>query len=441
VSLQEFLRLNEAAILASTEAKALQLAGPRPPSEQMKRGLPIFFKQLLAVLELSPPDPADSDVDSDGMVRAAYASDEPAIAMAAGRPFEAEVALSAGAYGIELQKLGYTLSHVVHGYGAICQAITELALAKHVAITTGEFRRLNQCLDTAIAGAVTTFQAQRVEGDSARETEHLGFLAHELRNSLSIVSVSLRLIKGGTVGFNGSTGQVLDRSLKRMQELINRSLTEVRLRVDPKVHKEPASLLQLVNQIVVSAEVEARAKNQELLIDVDPALQIDADQYLLFSAVSNLVQNAVKYTHAGGTIRIRGRVIGEQAIIEVKDQCGGLGLAKPSELFKPFEQRNHNHDGLGLGLTIAQRAIELNDGTIDVHNLPGEGCIFRIILPATTRRAPTEQTSGVNLQGDATDAINQSHVLGATSASGRSPSSQPRNTRTTSVRVAPGQEP
>jgi signal transduction histidine kinase len=180
-----------------------------------------------------------------------------------------------------------------------------------------------------------------------------------------------------------------------MQELINRSLTEVRLRVDPKVHKQPVTLLQLVNQIVVSAEVEAREKNQELLVDVDPALQVDADQYLLFSAVSNLVQNAVKYTHAGGTIRIRGRVIGEKATVEVKDQCGGLGSTKPSDLFKPFEQRNHNHDGLGLGLTIAQRAIELNDGTIDVDNLPGEGCIFRITLPATTRGAPLEQTVAV----------------------------------------------
>ena len=194
--------------------------------------------------------------------------------------------------------------------------------------------------------------------------------------------------------------------------MINRSLTEVRLRVDPKVHKEPASLLQLVDQIVVSAEVEARAKNQELLIDVDPALQIDADQYLLFSAVSNLVQNAVKYTHVGGTIRIRGRVIGEQDTIEVEDQCGGLGSTNPSDLFKPFEQRNHNHDGLGLGLTIAQRAIELNDGTIDVVNLPGEGCIFRINLPATTRRAPTGQGSAVN-----------SHI-----------------TRATPTRAAPGRE-
>jgi len=57
MSLREFLKTNEAAILATTEAKALQLAGPRPPSEQMKLGLPIFFRQLLEVLERSPPNP------------------------------------------------------------------------------------------------------------------------------------------------------------------------------------------------------------------------------------------------------------------------------------------------------------------------------------------------------------------------------------------------
>lgn len=388
MSLQDFLRQNENAILASTEAKALQLAGSRPPSEQMRRGLPIFFKQLQDVLEFAPGEPAESDVDKEGLVRAAYAADEPAIAIAAGRPYEAEVAFSAGAYGIELQKLGYTLSHVVHAYGALCQSITELAVANDVNITSTEFRNLNQCLDTAIAGAVTTFQAQRAEGDSVREIEHLGFLAHELRNSLGVITVSLRLIKSGTVGFGGSTGQVLDRALKRTQELINRSLTEVRLSVDPKVHKESASLLQLMDQIVVAAEPEARLKNQELLIDVDPTVQIEADQYLLFSAVSNLVQNAVKYTHAGGTIWIRGRLIGEEVSIDVEDECGGLDSETPHDLFKPFEQHNRNRDGLGLGLTIAQRAVALNGGKIDVENLPGKGCVFKISLRGGHSAAP-----------------------------------------------------
>jgi signal transduction histidine kinase len=280
---------------------------------------------------------------------------------------------------------------VVHAYGAICQSITEFAIEKKEAITTEEFRALNRCLDTAIAGAVTMFHAERAEDLNNRETQHLGFLAHELRNALSIVNTSLRLIKSGTVGFGGSIGQVLVRALKRQQELIDRSLAEVRLRVDPKVHKETASFLQLMDQVVVAAEVEAHLKNQTLKIDVAPGLEIEADQYLLFSAVSNLVQNAIKYSCTGGLIRIRAHGVGELTTIEVEDERGGLNSGSPSDLFKPFAQQHQNREGLGLGLTIAHRAIALNDGTIDVKNLPGHGCIFRISLPSIKNNAPTER--------------------------------------------------
>jgi signal transduction histidine kinase len=382
MTLLEFLKANETAILASVEEKSSALAGARPASEPARRGLSIFFNQLLHVLEHAPIEPTQANVDKDGMAKAADDGDEPAIAHAAGRPYDVEVARSAGAYGSVLQHLGYTLSHVVHAYGSICQSITELAIAKNASITNEEFRELNRCLDTAIAGAVTMFHAERAEGFNTRETEHLGFLAHELRNGLAIVNTSLRLIRSGTVGFSGSIGQVLDRALKRQQELIDRSLAEVRLRVDPKVHKETAPFLPLIDQMVSMAEEETSLKGQTLEMDVEPGLKIEADQYLLFSAVSNLVQNAIKYTCAGGRIRIRGNSVGSQAIIEVEDQCGGLSSATPSDLFKPFEQQSKNRDGLGLGLTIAHRAIALNGGTIDVQNLPGRGCIFRISLPS-----------------------------------------------------------
>jgi signal transduction histidine kinase len=136
----------------------------------------------------------------------------------------------------------------------------------------------------------------------------------------------------------------------------------------------------------VTAEVEAGAKNQKLSLEIDPALSITADQYLLFTAVSNLVQNAIKYTCPGGTIRIRGSVLNEGATIEVEDECGGLGTVTPSDLFKPYEQQHRNREGVGLGLTIAQRAVELNDGTIDVQDLPGRGCIFKINLPGMSSR-------------------------------------------------------
>jgi signal transduction histidine kinase len=390
MALLEFLRANEKEILTSIDEKSSAFVGVHPASEQMQQGLPIFFRQLLDALEHISSDPAASAVDKAGLVKAANASDEPAIAVAAGRPYDVEVATSAGAFGKELQQLGYTLSHVVHAYGAACQAITGLAMAKNAAITIGEFRELNRCLDTAIAGAVTVFHAERAEDFNTRETEHLGFLAHELRNGLAIVNTSLRLIKSGTVGFGGSTGQVLDRALKRQQELIDRSLAEVRLRVDPKVHRERASFLQLIDQIAVTAEVETGVKNQALELEIEPGLEIEADQYLLFSAVSNLVQNAIKYTCRGGRIRIRARDTGKQTIIEVEDECGGLNSATPSDLFKPFEQYNKNREGLGLGLTIAQRAIGLNDGTIDVKNLPGRGCVFRITLPSMKKSAPSD---------------------------------------------------
>lgn len=403
MALLEFLKTNEKAVQARIQDKFSALVGARPASDVPKSGLPVFLKQLVHVLEHAPTEVVQLEVDNHGMVEAANAGDEPAIAAAAGRPFDVVVAQSAGAYGKELQHLGYTLSHVVHAYGAICQAITEFAIEKQVAITTEEFRALNRCLDTAIAGAVTVFHAERAEDVTNRETQHLGFLAHELRNALAIINTSLSLIKNGTVGFGGSIGQVLDRALKRQQELIDRSLAEVRLRVDPKVHKEAALFLQLIDQVIVGAEGEARLKNQTLKIDIEAGLEIEADQYLLFSAVSNLVQNAIKYTRVGGKIRIGAHTVAEQAIVEVADECGGLNSTTPSDLFKPFEQQHPDRGGLGLGLTIAHRAIALNDGTIDVKNLPGHGCIFRISLPSMKRSAPAIRTVHRNDDGNPVD--------------------------------------
>lgn len=429
MSLLDFLKVNEKTVLARIEGKSSELAGVRPAGAMPKGGLSIFFTQLLHILEHAPAEVANLDVDKDGIVKAANDSDEPAIAAAAGRPYDIEVAQSAGAFGKELQGLGYTLSHVVHAYGAACQAITEIAIEKKAPITTEEFRELNRCLDTAIAGAVTTFHAERAGDESNREIQHLGFLAHELRNALSIVNTSLRLIKSGTVGFGGSIGQVLDRALARQQELIDRSLAEVRLRVDPKVHKETAPFLQLLDQIVLTADAETRAKNQTLKIDVAPGLEIEADQYLLFSAVSNLVQNAIKYTRADGSIRIGAQSVGQQTIIEVEDECGGLNAASPSDLFKPFEQQHRNREGLGLGLTIAHRAIALNGGNIDVKNLPGHGCIFRISLPGAKSNTPGEPPVRGNGHGGSLPDVGLTSVRSLSSRPQHSHASRPASSR------------
>jgi signal transduction histidine kinase len=182
--------------------------------------------------------------------------------------------------------------------------------------------------------------------------------------------------------------------MKRMEELVDRSLTEVRLRVDPKVFLEPLNLLLIIDQVFITAENDAKNRSQILESEIDADLFLLGDRQLVYSALSNLVQNALKYTHPGGKIQIRASTVDDNVVIEVEDECGGLKDAAV-DLFKAFEQQNENRAGLGLGLTIAQRAIKLNHGTIGVTNLPGKGCIFKIVLPATTENAVIPDNSKV----------------------------------------------
>jgi signal transduction histidine kinase len=126
------------------------------------------------------------------------------------------------------------VGQVVHNYGGLCQAITEIAVEDNVPITSSEFKTPNGCLDDAIAAAVSEFRRQREQSVSDEGVEHLGFLTHELRNELTAAMYSFEVIQQGTVGASGSTGALLTRSLDRMREIIDRSLVEVRFsfRVD-----------------------------------------------------------------------------------------------------------------------------------------------------------------------------------------------------------------
>jgi hypothetical protein len=224
--LKEFLQRNEAAILALTEKKTLELAGDHPSSEQLKQGLPGFYRQIIEIIgsAYAPSAPPPKDVTA--IARAADRGDEPAMADAAGHPLEAELARSAGRHGLEMLRLGYTLSHVVHAYGAMCQAITQITAEEEASINATEFHALNRCLDVAIAGAVTAFQARRDQGASGPGQAGQE-LAHEMRSTIASAKAAFEAIQGGAVGPNGTTAVSLARSLLRLEKLIERSLVTV----------------------------------------------------------------------------------------------------------------------------------------------------------------------------------------------------------------------
>lgn len=126
----------------------------------------------------------------------------------------------------------YTVSQVVHDYGDICQAITELAGELQAPIAADDFGTLNRCLDDAIASAVTEFGRNRrhAGGDEEEpERQRNGFFTHELRNLVNTATVAFGVLKTGNVGIGGSTAAIVDRSLNGLRTLIARSVAEVRL--------------------------------------------------------------------------------------------------------------------------------------------------------------------------------------------------------------------
>lgn len=293
---------------------------------------------------------------------------------------------ASGGHGKELLRLGYTLSHVVHSYGATCQAVTGVASTMKAPITALEFHKLNRCLDIAIAGAVTEFEAGRNVETKSREVEHLGMLAHELRNSLGRATVAFEMMSKGIVGSSGSTSRVLKFSLEEMHRLLDRSLTQIKLRSKTLLHYEIFTVIDLVNQIVVTAEIDAGQRKQTITIDVDTNLKLHTDRQLVLSALGNLIQNALKYSRPKSNVKVCARAVGEKVHIEVTDQCGGIAPRTLEAMFTPFTQFNEDTSGLGLGLSIARKAISECGGELSARNLH-DGCVMLIELPRFFGRA------------------------------------------------------
>lgn len=359
--LHKFLLAEREGILALCAKKIAEVSETSISSEEIELGLPIFYDELIEILR------ADEEEESTEIVDQATQRIHRDSAVRRGK---------------ESLRLGYTVSRVVHGYGTLCQSITEYA-GQHpeVTIHAREFNRLNFCLDVAIAEAVTEFSQGQRQASARAEVQRLGFLAHEMRNALANAATAHQLIKKGVVGFGGSTSQVLEDALTRMKDIIDRSLSEVRLRGETTVERRRGRVIDLVSSVEATATLEANEREIKLHVDVPPDLIVEADRHLVISAISNLVQNAIKFTKPHGNVWIRARAAGDRVLIEVEDECGGLPPGKIEELFRPFTQKGDDRTGVGLGLSISRRGISLNDGQVSARDLPGKGCIFTIDLP------------------------------------------------------------
>ena len=306
-----------------------------------------------------------------------------------GGPWKSELGSAAALHGRDLMQQGFTVDQVVHDYGDLCQAITDLAFERQAPIEIDEFRTLNRCLDNGIAEAVTEYSYQRysvVANDGVQAlNERLGFLAHELRNLIHTCTLAFTAIKVGNVGVTGATGAVLERSLIGLRTLVDRTLADVRVAAGMLPRYKLMPLANFVDQIGASALLEARARGCKLTVsDVDARLAVDVDPDMLLSALGNLLQNAFKFTEQGTEVTVNAYAVADRILIEVEDHCGGLPPGSVEKMFLPFSQSGTDKSGLGLGLAISRRSIEANYGTLRVRDVPGTGCVFTIDLPRHT---------------------------------------------------------
>jgi len=376
--LHEFLTSNRADLIDRCRIKVGQRSAPRVTHAELTHGIPLFLDQLIKTLEV--------EQTSDPMLSRIVSGPS-----GGGNPPQSEMGASAALHGRELMQQGFTVDQVVHDYGDLCQAITDLAFELKAPIETDEFRTLNRCLDNGIADAVTEYSYQRysvlVNDGVQALNERLGFLAHELRNLLHTSTLAFSAIKLGNVGVKGATGAVLERSLIALRTLVDRSLADVRVAAGLLPRHELVSVAQFIDEIGTSAMLEAQARGCKLkLSHVEEGLAVDVDRDMLLSALGNLLQNAFKFTEVGTEVSLSAYAVADRILIEVKDHCGGLPPGSAERIVLPFTQAGADKSGLGLGLAICQRSVEANNGVLHVRDLPKSGCIFTIDLPRKASR-------------------------------------------------------
>jgi len=370
--LHRFLSNNRDELAHRCRIKVGQRPGRSATESQLQDGIPLFLDQLIRTLKVEQTSkPLDSRRISGPAGGGAALSD---------------VSISASQHGKDLLDLGLTVDQVVHDYGDLCQAITDLAVERDAPFQVDEFRTLNRCLDNAISDAVTEFSYQRdvINRDvQARESnERMGFFAHELRNLLSTVSLAFSAAKAGNLSLAGATGSILERSIRSLEKLIASSLEEVRTMADNNSLLDSFSLSDFIAEIYAAAKLSIGTHGCNFRApQVDPDLAITGNRDLLMAAVGNLLQNAFKFTHPNTEVFLTAYAAGDKILIDVKDHCGGLGIGVAESMFLPFSQAGNNRTGIGLGLTIAKQSVNANGGTLTVQNLPSEGCLFTISLP------------------------------------------------------------
>jgi len=228
-----------------------------------------------------------------------------------------------------------------------------------------------------------------IEADQ-RKDDFLAILGHELRNPLAPISNAIEILQriGPQEPKLTQMRELIDRQVRHMARLVDDLLDVSRITQDKiNLKSERLDLCTLVKRAVETQMPAIRARGHEVVVNVpDEPLNASGDAVRLAQVLGNLVNNAAKYTPDGGRIEVS--LAGEdgRAKISVRDNGIGIEAGYLAHVFELFGQvrnpRPHSHDGLGIGLALVQRLVEMHEGRVEAQSGgPGKGSEFVIHLP------------------------------------------------------------
>jgi two-component system CheB/CheR fusion protein len=234
-------------------------------------------------------------------------------------------------------------------------------------------------------------RAQELALVDRRKDEFLAMLAHELRNPLAPLSTMVHLLReeGGT---SERLIAIAERQVQQLVRLVDDLLDVSRITQGKIVlRKEVVAVADVVARALdtVRPSLEAAQLEVRVSLPTEP-VRLDVDPARLTQVLANLFDNAAKYTPAGGTVWLTAELLGDDLTLRVRDTGAGIAPDLLPSVFDLFVQGDRSLDrsrgGLGIGLTIVKRLVELHGGRIEARSSgPGQGSEFIIHLPA---RAP-----------------------------------------------------
>eukprot|EP01114_Cavostelium_apophysatum_P014824 TRINITY_DN3935_c0_g2_i1.p2 TRINITY_DN3935_c0_g2~~TRINITY_DN3935_c0_g2_i1.p2 ORF type:complete len:483 (+),score=147.88 TRINITY_DN3935_c0_g2_i1:843-2291(+) len=245
------------------------------------------------------------------------------------------------------------------------------------------------------------------ERKSHAKDEFLAMLGHELRNPLSAISSASSLI--GMTGANTETVTRAKQNIQRQSQHLSRivdDLLDLSRAMSGKIllARKPTDLSNLVSGCLETFRATGRTAGYRFSVDLAPGW-VDGDPTRLEQITSNLLDNAIKYTPAGGSIDIGLAQSGEDVVLTVRDSGVGIPAELLPHVFDVFVQGaisiDRSQGGLGIGLSLVRRLVELHGGSVSAHSEgSGNGSTFMIRLPRTEPLgavpAPQQQSLGDN---------------------------------------------